>query len=151
MRRVLLIGCIPLLLALGACDATPGSDSLDRRPPEVSNLLFAPDTVDVNELPPDRVSDSLATVAFAVEATVRDPDGTVDRVVFTVEPSTNPQETAQGELQVLDGNRYGAAGELQLDARRDEIYTFRVFAVDDDQQVGNQAVAQLRLIAASED
>ncbi len=149
MSRLLWIGCCSVVLALvlAACDATPGPAPLDRAAPTVSNLAFAPDTVRIAELPPERVTDGQAAIPFALQVTAQDADGTIDRVVFTVEPSSTPGSTIQDSLQQLEGDTYGIAGELTLNAEQDEIYTFRAFAIDNDQQVSNQVVSSLRVIA----
>lgn len=132
---------------LAACDSTPGPTPLDQAAPTVSNLAFAPDTVRIAELPPERISNGQAAIPFAMEVTAQDADGTIERVVFTVEPSSTPGSTLQDTLQQLQGDTYGIAGELTLNANQDEIYTFRAFAIDNDQQVSNQVVSSLRVIA----
>lgn len=133
-------------MLVAACDATPGPTPLDRHPPEVSNFSFAPDSVNAADLPDEQITDSTAQVPFQMSVTAQDPDGTVEQVLFTIEPASTPGQTVQGTLPSVQSNQYGAAGEVGLAPGRDEIYTVRVFAIDDDDQISNQAIAQLRFV-----
>lgn len=124
------------LLLMGGCDAVPGlQEDLSR--PTVSDLQVITDTVEVVE------QDSVAEVGITIAARAVDADGTIERVVFTLEPASNPRGTASGELEVVDGALYGGGIRFTVPLR-EEIYTVRVFAVDDDGLASNQVTSQFR-------
>jgi hypothetical protein len=125
-----------------------GCDQVSRpevgQPPSVSALEVTPDSVSAADLPPDQVQDSVARVPLSIAAAATDPDGTVERVVFTIEPSSNPRGTASGALRPQQGDRYRRAIGLGVPLSRDEVYTIRVFAVDNDSLASNQAIGRFR-------
>lgn len=132
-------------LAMG-CDQGPSApDGLAERP-LVSQLAVQPDSVNAADLADDQVQDSLAHIAVDIEARVTDPDGQVERAVFTIEPSTNPRATATGRLTSRGQSVYGRQIALQIPAYVSEVYTVRVFAVDRDSLTSNQALGQFRFV-----
>lgn len=135
-----------LVLAAG-CDSVPGPASLDRVPPQVTNLQLAPDTVDAAALPDDQVQDSVATVPMSVRAGASDPDGRVARVFFTIEPSRARGASIRVPLDSVGPQDYGVDVSIQLPARVDEVYTVRVYAVDTDSLLSNQVQGQIRVLA----
>lgn len=130
---------------LGGCDQGPGGRE-EGRGPLVSGLDVRPDSVRVADLP---VEDSLAEVTLDLQVRAEDPDGTVERVVFTIEPAGNPRGTATGRLQELKEHVFGGRIGLRVPAFIDEVYTVRVFAVDDDSLASNQALGRVRVIPDS--
>jgi hypothetical protein len=148
--RLLSVLVLALVLAgpgLG-CDQG-GADLEDRGPaPLVSGLVVRPDSVNAADVPPDRVEDSLARVDVFIQAAARDPGGTVERVEFTIEPSTNPRGTASGTLRRETDSLYARRLGLRLPVFVTEVYTVRVFAVDDDSLASNQVLGQFRFVAA---
>lgn len=116
------------------CDSVPGLEGQQRRP-TVSELQVVTDSIEISE------EDSLAQVDVLVAARAEDSDGTVDRVVFTIEPASNPRGTASGELSAFDDSRYGGRVRMTIPLAR-EVYTVRVFAIDDDDLASNQVVGQ---------
>jgi hypothetical protein len=137
-----LIGALGMGALLSGCDQV--SRPAPSQPPSVSSLAVVPDSVNAAALPPSRIQDSVAQVPLAIEATARDPDGTVERVVFTIEPSSNPRGTASGTLEPTQGNRYRRVVGLGVPAFLDEVYTVRVYAVDDDSLASNQGIGRFR-------
>jgi len=143
----ILVGIVVLVAggALGGCDTVSSPGETQR--PSVSALQLAPDSVNQSDLPPDQVQDSTAQVPLNLSARATDPDGTVARVVFVIEPSSNPRGTVSGQLpaQSQSSSLYG--GQLAFSIPLvDEIYTVRVFAVDDDSLTSNQVTGQLRFV-----
>jgi len=136
------------LLTTG-CDDTPGAQAIDPEPPQVSGFSFSPKRVVVDSLPPDRVQDERVQVPLVVEAQATDPDGSVDRVELALEPSQNPQSTLLLNLPAAEGDRFAGALNIGLPLI-DEIYTVRVYAVDDDSLVSNQVRGQLRVVAPTD-
>ena len=130
-----------------------GCDQVSRpeaaRPPSVSALAVTPDSVNAADVPPEQVQDSVARVPLTIGATATDPDGTVERVVFTIEPSSSPRGTVSGTLQPETGNRYRRAVALGVPVFLDEVYTIRVFAVDDDSLASNQSIGRFRFAPES--
>ena len=127
------------------CDTVPAPDR-DQRRPSVASLQVTPDSVHESDLSPEEIVDSLAQVAVDLSVRATDPDGTVERVAFLFEPSSNPRGTLSGTLSALGAEgRYGGRLELSLPLR-DEIYTVRVFAVDDDSLSSNQVTRQFRFV-----
>jgi hypothetical protein len=109
--------------------------------------VVQPDSVRAADLQPDQVQDSLARVPLAIAAGITDPDGQIERVIFTIEPSSNPRGTASGSLQEqTEDGVYARQIGLRVPVAVDEVYTVRVFAVDDDSLESNQGVAQFRFL-----
>lgn len=137
-----------LLAALGVGGVLLGCDQVSRpeveQPPSVSELAVTPDSVNAADVPSDRVQDSVAQVPLAIAARATDSDGTVERVVFTIEPASNPRGTASGTLQRVQGDRYQRTIGLGVPVSVDEVYTIRVFAVDDDSLASNQTLGRFR-------
>ncbi|WP_263819129.1 hypothetical protein [Salinibacter sp.] len=131
----------------GGCDMVPAPDR-DQRRPSVAGLQITPDSVHESDLSEGEIVDSLAQVTVDLSARATDPDGTVARVAFLFEPSSNPRGTLSGTLSELsEEGRYGGRLELSIPLR-DEIYTLRVFAVDDDSLSGNQVMGQFRFVSS---
>ena len=141
-----LLGALLLGASLGllGCDTVPAPDR-NQQPPSVSALQVVPDSIHQSNLSPDQVQDSTAQVSLNLSARATDPDGAVVRVVFVLEPSSNPRGTISGSLSPVEPPLYG--GELPLSLPLvNEIYTIRVFAVDDDSLASNRVTGQLRFV-----
>ncbi|MCS3751562.1 hypothetical protein GGQ19_002757 [Salinibacter ruber] len=128
----------------GGCDTVPAPERTQRGP-SVADLQVTPDSVHGSDLDDEQIVDSLAQVAVDVSARVADPDGTVERVVFVFEPSSNPRRTISGALSAVEPPVYGGTLPLSVPLV-DEVYTVRVFAVDDDSLSGNQVTGQFRFV-----
>lgn len=141
-----LLGVLLVVGGLGlGCDTVPAPDR-DVRRPSVAGLQVTPDSVHESDSSRVEIVDSLAQVEVNVSARATDPDGTVERVVFLFEPSSNPRGTLSGSLSALgETGRYGGRLALSIPLR-DEIYTVRVFAVDDDSLSSNQVTGQFRFV-----
>lgn len=141
---------VGLLAVLAAGTLVLGCDQVSRpeatQPPSVSELTVTPDSATSADLIEAPGSDSTAPVPLAIGATATDADGTVDRVVFTIEPSSNPRRTISGILQPQQGTRYRAAIGYPVRAFQDEVYTIRVYAVDDDSLASNQSLGRFRFM-----
>ena len=133
---------------LVGCDTTPGVPPSAPQPPVVSNFTFSPNRVEAADLRPGQIQDGQAQVTIEIGVTAEDPDGAVRRVLFTIAPASTPGRSIQGELVAESGAQYGAAIDVGLPADRDDIYTVRVFAIDDDDQASNQALGTLRFVPA---
>lgn len=135
----------------GGCDAVPAPDR-DQQPPSVSALQVVPDSIHQSELEPGRIRGSEAKVELGILARAADKDGTVERVVFLLEPSSNPQGTLSGRLPAIENaaenDVYGGVFDSLSVPLIDEIYTMRVFAVDDDSLSSNQVTGQFRFVPA---
>lgn len=133
-------------IAVG-CDRVSPVES--GQPPSVSGLEVDPDSVHESDLSPSQVQDSVAQVPLSIAAVAADPDGTVERVVFSIEPASNPRGTATGTLERDQENEYRREIELGVPVFLDEVYTVRVFAVDDDSLKSNQGVGRFRFVPSS--
>lgn len=135
------VACAVLLVGLlsGGCDQAPGPQAQDGTPPVVSNLVLVPDTATV---PADTTT---ATVQVGIQARVRDPDGAVERVVFTLEPKSSPQSTISNQLLQRFNEQYLRQFELSVPTIKD-VYTVRVYAVDDDSLTSNQVLGQFQVV-----
>jgi len=129
---------------VAGCDRV--SHPASREAPEVTALRIVPDSINGTQLPDDRVQDSVAQVPLRFSARAADPDEAVERVVFTFEPATTPEETVSGELVPMEDDRYAREVSFSVPADRDEVYTIRVFAVDTDRLSSNQSVGQFRFV-----
>ncbi|WP_263834906.1 hypothetical protein [Salinibacter sp.] len=128
----------------GGCDTVPAPDR-DQRRPSVANLQITPDSVHESDLSEGEIVDSLAQVTVDLSARATDSDGTVERVAFVFEPSSNPRRTISGTLSAVEPPMYGRTLALSVPLV-DEVYTVRVFAVDDDSLSGNQVTGQFRFV-----
>lgn len=132
----------PVLVALGlvltgGCDSVPGRPG-ERQPPRVANLQVVTDSI--QEVP----EDSTVRVDVGLAARATDPDGEINRVVFTIEPSSNPRGTVSGTLPRVENDIY--AGRIRLNIPLvEELYTVRVFAVDSDSLASNTVTGQFRV------
>ena len=137
-----------ILVAAGVgsgCDTLPAPDR-DQRRPSVTNLQIRPDSIHESDLSSEQVVDSLAQVGLDLSVRATDPDGTVERVAFVFEPSSTPRGTLSGSLPAQgEAARYGGRLGLSIPLI-DEVYTIRVFAVDDDSLAGNQVTGQFRFV-----
>lgn len=133
---MLFVGCV-----LG-CDQVSRPEG--GQPPSVSDLAVVPDSVNASDVPAEQVRDSTAQIPLTIAATATDPDGTVERVVFTIEPSSSPRGTASGTLRPEQDVRYRRTVRIGIPVFLDEVYTVRVFAVDDDSLASNQSVGRFR-------
>jgi hypothetical protein len=137
-----------MLVAMGIGPLFLGCDQVseleERRRPSVSGLSVTPDSVNAANLPPGQVADSVAAVELTVSARAGDPDGTVDRVKFTLEPSSNPRAFFDSTLTSVGDSEYELE-EIFGFPLVDEVYTIRVFAIDDDSLASNQVVGRFRL------
>mgnify|MGYP006425335261 CR=1 FL=1 len=140
--------CATVLLVAG-CDETPGAMSSTQVPPEVADFAHAPTRVVVDSLPADRVQGGTVQVPVVVQARATDPDGTVERVEFTIEPSRSPRNTLVLDLPPAQDNRFAGAVSVGLPLI-DEIYTIRVYAIDNDSLVSNQVRGQFRVVAPAD-
>ncbi len=144
-----LLGAVLLggsLVLWSGCDTVPAPDR-DQQPPSVSALQVVPDSIHQSDLPSDQVQDSTARVPLEVSARATDPDGTVVRVMFVIEPSSNPRGTVSGRLPSRSQSSSLYGGQLAFSVPLvNEIYTVRVFAVDDDSLASNQVMGQLRFV-----
>jgi hypothetical protein len=102
--------------------------------------------VTADNLPPDQVQDSTARVPLTIAASASDPDGSVERVTFTIEPASNPRGTLVGTLTRDQGTQYRRDIALQVPIATDKLYTVRVFAVDDDSLASNQSIGHFRFV-----
>lgn len=129
----------------GGCDSVPDLEQGERHSPSVFALQIDPDSVHGNDLAPEQEAIGMH---LSVKAT--DRDGRIDRVLFTLEPASNPRGTAFGQLEPTDSIQHGYAQSLSLSIPTtiDEIYTVRVFAVDEDSLTSNQVTGQLRFVPA---
>ncbi len=140
---VLVVG----LVGIGGCDAVPGVEHGEQRSPSVFALHVEPDSVHGNDGSSEAGQD---TLSLSLSARASDPDGDVDRVLFTVEPASNPRGTAFGQLRPVEGTQYEYARNFALlvPTTLDETYTVRVFAVDSDSLTSNQVTGQVRVVPA---
>lgn len=141
-----LLGGLLVAVAVGSgCDTLPAPDR-DQRRPSVTNLQIRPDSVHESDLSSEQIVDSMAQVGLDLSVRATDPDGTVERVAFVFEPSSTPRGTLSGSLPAQgEAARYGGRLGLSIPLI-DEIYTVRVFAVDDDSLAGNQVTGQFRFV-----
>lgn len=145
------LACLATILTIGVagCDDAPGVEP-DRQPPALAaDFSQLPDTVDAATAPPGRVTDSTVVARISLAAAAEDPDGRVERVAFTIEPASAPGVAIDGDLPPVQdiANVYGINIDLTL-PRVDEIYTVRLFAVDDDSLQSNVALSQFRVLPA---
>lgn len=142
-----------LLAALGMGVTVLGCDQVSRpeegQPPSVSGLEVVPDTFDAARLEPLPEQDSLVQDTVGISVVAEDPDGQVARVVFTVEPASNPRATILGSLNPVNDNVYAGGGILTVPRYRGVTYTVRVYAVDDDSLASNQSIGRLQVIPES--
>jgi len=143
------LACLATILTIGvaSCDEAPGVEPGPQSPVLAADFSQLPDTVDAATVPPDRVTDSTVVARISLAAAAEDPDGQIARVAFTIEPASAPGVAIDGDLPPVPdiSNVYGISIDLTL-PRVDEIYTVRLFAVDDDSLQSNVALSQVRVL-----
>lgn len=125
---------------LAGCDSAPGVLESVGVPPRLSSLVFSPDSVVFESLPPDEiVGDTVALVDLALSVTVRDNDGDVDSVLFVVNSPFDPFEPlATGSLARAGGETYSASKRLSIRRGNEGRYSIVVYAVDAEGNLSNQ-------------
>ena len=145
---VVLLGAVLVLGAVApGCDQGGVERDAPGRAPLVSDLAVRPDSVNAADVPAERVQDSLALIGLRLQAHVTDPDGQVERVPFTIEPASNPRGTASGTLRRQNDSLYAREVGIRVPVFLTEVYTVRVFAVDDDSLASNQGLGQFQFVA----
>jgi hypothetical protein len=147
LRPLLLAATLLLVGSLAGCDQGGAVDRSRDQAPLVSGLVLRPDSVNAADVPSQQVQDSLAQVGLRLRVRATDPDGTVERVQFTVEPASNPRGTATGTLQRENDSLFVRELGLRVPVFLTEVYTVRVFAVDDDSLASNQTLGQFQFVS----
>ncbi|MFB6247361.1 MAG: hypothetical protein ABEL97_02190 [Salinibacter sp.] len=147
-RLLLLAAGLLLVGGLAGCDQGGVADRSRGQAPLVSGLVVRPDSVNAARVPPQQVQDSLAQIGLRLRVRATDPDGAIERVQFTIEPASNPQGTATGTLQRESDSLFARTLGLRVPVFRTEVYTVRVFAVDDDSLASNQVLGQFQFVSA---
>lgn len=129
------------------CDQV--SAPTEKRPPTVSQLVVAPDTLDAATLEPVPDRDSLVRDTVGISIRADDPDGEIERVTFIIEPALNPRGTIAGPMSRANNDRYVGGAILNVPRYREATYTIRVYAVDKDSLASNQGVGRLQVIPES--
>lgn len=148
LRLLLPAAALLLVGSLAGCDQGGAVDRSRGQAPLVSGLDVQPDSVNAASVPAQQVQDSLAQVGLRLRVHATDPDGAIDRVQFTVEPASNPRGTATGTLQRQSDSLFVRELGLRVPVFLTEVYTVRVFAVDDDSLASNQALGQFQFVSA---
>ena len=121
--------------ALVGCDTALGPQSLDPRPPVVSDFTFSPDSVFFDDVV---ASGDSAAIELALSVRATDPDGGgIDRVAYVVRGQFEGT-VAEGALSLGDDGRYGATVPLRLGRGQRGRYTVLVYAVDDEGLLSNE-------------
>jgi len=147
LRPLLLAAALLLVGSLAGCDQGGAVDRSRGQAPLVSGLVLRPDSVNAASIPAQQVQDSLAQVVLRLRVRAIDPDGVVERVQFTVEPASNPRSTATGTLQRESDSLFVRELGLRVPVFLTEVYTVRVFAVDDDSLASNQTLGQFQFVS----
>lgn len=134
------------LLVLG-CDQVSRLEEGQR--PSVSGLSVEPDTLDAATLEPVPEQDSLVRDTVGISILASDPDGQIARVVFILEPASNPRGTIAGRLGEVEDSLYAGGGVLSVPRYRGVTYTVRVYAVDEDSLASNQGIGRLQVLPDS--
>ncbi|MEM1043259.1 MAG: choice-of-anchor X domain-containing protein [Bacteroidota bacterium] len=139
--RLFLGASLAALFALAGCDSATDPQPLGGRPPEVSDFAFSPDSVFFDDA---LVSGDSAGIELTLSVRAADPDGTVDRVQFSVQGQFEGT-IASGALALGDDGRYAATAPLLLGRGQRGLYSLLVYAVDDDGLLSNQVRGQFEL------
>lgn len=107
--------------------------------PRVTNLRVVPDTVRA-PASADSTSANLG-ISFAIE----DPDRNVERGLLTLEPASAPGRARAIQLSAVQLQIGRVSFGLRLPVERD-VYTVRMFAVDQDSLTSNQGVTQFQMV-----
>lgn len=136
-------------LFLAGCDAAPGARSDGGTPPRLSAFSYSPQSVVLEQVPPQNVSETTVEVPFEVSVQVSDPDGDLSAVVLVVQrPNPNAAPVVAGTLSALGGGRYGTTGVLTLPKAEVGNYTVLVYAQDEAGARSDEYRGLLRYLAA---
>lgn len=143
-RRVLISlgGAVLWGMLVMGCDEVSQRGFEDGRPPRVLDITVTPATV--------RAPASAETTEpmVNIEARAEDPDGRVERVEFRLESAAGLVETRLGPLSQTEDGMYSRTLSPTLPVTED-VYSVRVFAVDDDGHASNQAIGQFTVVPES--
>lgn len=144
-RRVLYFLFFILLWA--GCDVEPGPEDPTGRPPEVSNLSFTPDQLDIRSLDPAEVQNGAVDIQVDVSVQVVDTDSDLDRVVFVVRsPDQNQEAIAFHFLDLSSANLYTGSFPVTFDTGITGNYLVEVYAVDSSNLLSNRALGTLSIL-----
>lgn len=134
---------VAALVLLSGCDSATDGQPLDPRPPEVSGFAFSPASADFDDV----LDGDSATVTLDLRVQATD-DGQIDRVRYTVVWQFAPQNTqpaAAGDLATDGDGNYTGTATLRLGRDERGGYSVRVYAVDDDGLLSNEALGIFQL------
>lgn len=141
-------GTVVLLWAAGGCDAGPGPSAVGNRPPEVSQLVYSPQVVDLDdEATPYVLEDGHVEVPLAIQVEAEDPEGGLSHVAYAVQaPGAGSDAVSAGTLARDEQGAWAAETVLELPIGAVGTYQLLVFAVDEQGRPGNQVRGSLRFI-----
>ena len=150
-----LIGASLLIVGLVGCDSAPSPEDPINRPPRVSELNYAPRSLDVADLTPAEISSGSVQVDFQVSARITDEDGPVQRVVTILDsPAFDDSPIVFEPRMFSSGGSSGTDGQFEISFTATiplgltGKYTLEVYAVDDTELLSNRTLGTFELINA---
>ena len=130
------MAAIAMALLVAGCDSAVEPGPAGDRPPEVSNIAIAPDTVVISE---SSTGCEDITTSLHVAADAHDAERALDRVPYAVlSPQRGAAPIAEGQLASVGDSRYAADTTITLPGGGIGRYTVLVYAVDGAEQLSNE-------------
>jgi hypothetical protein len=138
-------------LSLSACDTAPGATDLEESAPIVSSLALSPGTINLDDIPPEEITNEVAHVTVTVQVNIDDEDGDARSLYIFVLPPDATSATAGEQIVEITGNgQMSADVELAIPTAETGAYTVKVYASDALGQLGNQTTGSLDVTASSD-
>lgn len=144
--------CVPLVAfflfaCVAGCDTLPDPADSYSRPPELTRLLYSPDTLDL-ALNPAAVTNGQVSVDFSVSVDAFDEDGVMEQVNFILRPPTAgsgalANVTMNGDA---DKRKFALTYTQQLPAGETGNYVLEVYGYDNDGTLSNRVLGTFTLL-----
>jgi hypothetical protein len=140
-----------LLTMMAACDSAPGPENLGTRLPTLSEFSFSPQSIVLEQLPPEQIDGENVLVPLELSVQAVDPNRRMEQVAYVVQsPDTTFDPVATGVLIAAGNNRYTASETIALPRALVGAFNIIVYAVTTDQQLSSEVRGAIHLFATGE-
>jgi len=145
--------CVLLFFGLlvSSCDTAPGARDLQESAPVLSELSISPGSINLDNVPPQDITDEVAHLTITVEVSVSDEDDDAESLfVFVLPPDATSPTAGERTIDIPGNGRINVDIDLAIPVGETGIYTVKVFASDALGQLGNQTTGSLEVTASSD-
>ena len=150
--KVALWACVLVsTLLISGCDSVPGPESLDGRPPVLSDFTYSPTNIVLGQLPAEQVIGDLVRIPLTLQVTAEDPDGDLKDVMYVVRSNRTGEDPVTAGLFEGQGSfRYTAETIVELPAAEIAVYPVLVYADDHEGRLSNMATGLIKFFGSGE-